>query len=620
MNTKLNVYFTNHSLDLFNKSKTLEDFIIWKENDLKKENKELNYIILENPIFNPLYIEKIKNTLENICPEHYVIYNKNICSVNGCKNKYKKIKIYEDKLNKEIVFIDNFNKIYNAKKVLQIFSNIDRKIIEKMHFLKFKDIKVNNDPTKLLMEYIPVLPKYIRPDSFINNNESEDKITTFYKNIFKYNKMKDFSKIYEEYKKIIIKNEKETDKYKTIIKRISSKKGLFRNNILGKRTRLCGRSVITPDIFLKIDEIGVPYEMANKLTFKNRNLRNNDYVLFIRHPTLQKMSVMSMKVKIQKNTYTIKMNPALCPAYNADFDGDEMNIFCVNEIKSIVEAKYINSPLYSIISPQNNKPVIYPSQDCITGLYILTYQNIEIDKNIFYNCLCIVKKNINHLNINFNSRYLFSLCLPDNFNFYEENVIIEDSLLIKGCINKNIILKIIKNMTYNYDNNIIIEFIYNLQLIINEWLNSYNLSISYDDVFIPYLYKNKNDKNKVNKKLLLIINNNNMFNYIINSGSKGSFTNLRQILLFVGQQYIKNRKIVNINFLNNINSFCYNSYVEGLSNYEYFYHCQSAREGIISTNIKTPNIGYIQRKLTKFLENIVIQYDRYIIFNDYIIN
>ncbi|KAI7871399.1 beta and beta-prime subunits of DNA dependent RNA-polymerase, partial [Lichtheimia hyalospora FSU 10163] len=87
--------------------------------------------------------------------------------------------------------------------------------------------------------------------------------------------MKDFSKIYEEYKKIIIKNEKETDKYKTIIKRISSKKGLFRNNILGKRTRLCGRSVITPDIFLKIDEIGVPYEMANKLTFKNRNLRNN---------------------------------------------------------------------------------------------------------------------------------------------------------------------------------------------------------------------------------------------------------------------------------------------------------------------------------------------------------
>ncbi|KAI7873271.1 beta and beta-prime subunits of DNA dependent RNA-polymerase, partial [Lichtheimia hyalospora FSU 10163] len=69
------------------------------------------------------------------------------------------------------------------------------------------------------------------------------------------------------------------------------------------------------------------------------------------------------------------MNPSLCTAYNADFDGDEMNIFYFKDYKSISEAKYINSSINCIISPQNYNPIIYLSQDYIFGMYMLSKNN-----------------------------------------------------------------------------------------------------------------------------------------------------------------------------------------------------------------------------------------------------
>lgn len=357
--------------------------------------------------------------------------------------------------------------------------------------------------------------------------------------------------------------------------------------------------------------------MANSLIINNRILRNGDYVLFIRHPTLQKMSVMCMKVKIQRYSFTIRMNTALCMAYNADFDGDEMNIFCLTNYNSISEASYLNSPLNSIISPQNDEPIIYPSQDCISGTYLLTCKNNKIKKTLFYNCLSIINKNIKDVsNIKLDSNNLFSLSLPENFNFTYNEVNIKNGILKNGCINKNIMLKIIKYMLYYYDKYIVSKFIYNIQIIVEEYLSSISFSIGYDDCFINY--KNK-EFSKINKYLKLIITNDNYLYNIINSGSKGSKTNISQILIKVGQQYIKDKKIENLIFLNN-NSYCHNNYIRGLNYYEYFYSSQSAREGVVSTNIKTPHIGYTQRQLSKFLEELVVQYDKYMIFNKFILN
>src|SRR6202012_3140689 len=118
----------------------------------------------------------------------------------------------------------------------------------------------------------------------------------------------------EKYKDIIDKQMDKNDKktYKSLIQRISGKDGVSRKNLFGKRIGYCGRSVIVPNAFLEIDIIGVPFQMAFKL-----NLRNNDYLVVLRHPTIYKSSVMTLKVKIIFNSKSLNLNPALCPSYNA---------------------------------------------------------------------------------------------------------------------------------------------------------------------------------------------------------------------------------------------------------------------------------------------------------------
>lgn len=610
----INICFLNHSLDFLGESiEKNQNLIIKKSNNLKNENEELNYIFLKEPIFNPLYIEIIKSLLEKICFNHYKLYNEGrnkSCIIKNCRNNYRKFKI--DYRDKEMLLTCDDEK-FNANRVYDIFSKLDESSQKKMGFINFENIKIKSNPCDLILYYIPVIPKYIRPSITIDDIQTEDILTLYYDKILNTDNS---IEIYETYKNIMIKsNNYNIDKHKSIIQRLSSKQGIFRNNILGKRTRLCGRSVITPDIFLKIDEIGIPTYMANMLLINNRKLRNNDYVLFIRHPTLQKMSVMSMKVKVQNLTYSIKMNPALCKAYNADFDGDEMNIFCLSNYKSISEAIYVNTPLNSIISPQNNEPIIYPSQDCISGLYILTRKSKKISKKMFYNCLNIVNKNIkDYENIKIDSKVLFSLTLPKNFNFIYNNVNIKNGFLINGYIDKKIVLKIIKTILDVYNKYVVFEFIYNIQLIINEYLRTIELSIGYDDCFTSL-----NNKNKliIKNNFSLIINNNNSFIKIIDSGSKGSNINILQILLRVGQQYIRNKKIEKLFFLND-DSYCYNSFSNGLNCYEYFYHSQSGREGVINTNIRTPSIGYMQRQLSKYLEELIVDYNGNNIFNKYI--
>lgn len=622
-----------------NKNKKL---LIKEEKDLEEadelNDKDLKIIYLKDIyIFHPLYIDLIKIIFECICTEHNeIFYNNNLKNINNfnilnklltkdsrcikkeCKQKFRKIEIINKEGDKQ--FTDG-NKFYSAEQVRTIFC----KVFNKNNNLSF-------NPKDLILNYIPLIPKYIRPSTSRDETVYDDILTDYYKKIIKINngninKNREKESIYDIYEKILYKQN--NDKQKSIIKRLSSKKGIFRNNILGKRTKLCGRSVITPEIRLKIDEISIPFEISNKLKIKEDN-----YVLFIRHPTLQKMSVMSMKIKIHNDSYTIKMNTSLCTAYNADFDGDEMNIFYFKDYKSISEAKYINSSIKCIISPQNYNPIIYLSQDYIFGMYMLSKNNINISKNIYYNCLSIYskfsnkfKKNINYKT--FNGRSLLSFCFPNNLKYNNNEIEIRDGFLLKGCINKENILKIIKQLSFTENDFIVSEFIYNSQLIINEWLKSEGISIGYEECYSKNVEiskkKNKNNfsinkLNIINKNIIKNIINNNMIKNIIFSGSKGTIINLYHIISCIGQQYIKNKKPKKLILDNNIIGLCYNSYRTGLNPIEYYYHCQSAREGIINTNITTPIVGYLNRNLIKMMENAVIQYNNYLTYNNYIIN
>ena len=211
---------------------------------------------------------------------------------------------------------------------------------------------------------------------------------------------------------------------KAIRQRLKGKEGRIRNNLMGKRVDYSARSVITPDPNIDLDELGVPEKIALNLTYPekvsnininilnrllekgynihpgiksiikngntitltdinvtniklelgdivNRNLMDGDYVLFNRQPSLHRMSMMAHRVKVMKGN-TFRLNVSVTPPYNADFDGDEMNMHVPQSINAVCELKNLVSVKYQIISPRENKPIITIVQDTLLGMNKLT--------------------------------------------------------------------------------------------------------------------------------------------------------------------------------------------------------------------------------------------------------
>ncbi|HIH43896.1 MAG TPA: DNA-directed RNA polymerase subunit A', partial [Candidatus Methanoperedenaceae archaeon] len=214
---------------------------------------------------------------------------------------------------------------------------------------------------------------------------------------------------------------------KTLSQRLKGKEGRFRGSLSGKRVNFSARTVISPDPNLSVREVGVPLEVAKELTItlnvtprnmdeareyirrgpdnhpganyivrgdgrrikvteKNcqeladtievgwkvsRQLKDGDVVLFNRQPSLHRMSIMAHEVKVLPQK-TFRLNPAVCPPYNADFDGDEMNMHVLQTEEARAEAKILMHVMEHIFSPRFGGPIIGCIHDHISGLYLFT--------------------------------------------------------------------------------------------------------------------------------------------------------------------------------------------------------------------------------------------------------
>ncbi|MCS7134724.1 MAG: DNA-directed RNA polymerase subunit A' [Candidatus Pacearchaeota archaeon] len=212
---------------------------------------------------------------------------------------------------------------------------------------------------------------------------------------------------------------------KTITERIKGKEGRIRHNLAGKRVNFSSRTVISPDPFIEINEVGVPPEVAKVLTVPERattinlerlkefikrreypqaisivrpdgkrkriteetreqiaeeidigyiierSLCDGDIVLFNRHPSLHRMSLMGHFVKVLPGR-TFRIHPAACFPYNADFDGDEMNIHAPQTEEARAEAKILLDLNNHLMSPKINVNVFGCIEDAITGIYLLS--------------------------------------------------------------------------------------------------------------------------------------------------------------------------------------------------------------------------------------------------------
>jgi len=237
---------------------------------------------------------------------------------------------------------------------------------------------------------------------------------------------------------------------KSISDRIKGKGGRVRSNLMGKRVDFSGRSVITPDPYINIDQLGVPKKIAMELTipeevtpynikhltglvkngrdvypganfvlrinyrdgksetqkidlkYRKKSIKlnigdiverhsiNGDFVLFNRQPTLHKPSMMAHQIHVldRDDANTFRVNVSACKPYGADFDGDEMNIHLAQSIQARNELKRIANVKFQIIGVKDSNPIIGCQQDALSGAFLLTQNNIRIKGSDAANILC----------------------------------------------------------------------------------------------------------------------------------------------------------------------------------------------------------------------------------------
>ncbi|ETW84605.1 hypothetical protein HETIRDRAFT_473329 [Heterobasidion irregulare TC 32-1] len=226
--------------------------------------------------------------------------------------------------------------------------------------------------------------------------------------------------------------------------RLKGKQGRFRGNLSGKRVDFSGRTVISPDPNLRIDEVAVPERVAKILTYPERvttfnieklkkavrngcdvhpganyvtagssgfkkylkfgnraqiadglrfgdvverHIIDGDIVLFNRQPSLHKLSIMCHRVKVRP-WRSFRLNECVCGPYNADFDGDEMNLHVPQTEEARTEALELMSVKHNMVTPRNGEPVIAAIQDFITAAWLISHRNQFFDRRQFTQICC----------------------------------------------------------------------------------------------------------------------------------------------------------------------------------------------------------------------------------------
>ncbi len=285
---------------------------------------------------------------------------------------------------------------------------------------------------------------------------------------------------------------------KTLAQRLKGKEGRFRYNLSGKRVNFSARTVISPDPRIRLDEVGVPQPIAEELTIPlkvtpwnldyckqlvmraeypralyiirsdgrrlrvgsteemrreqaenlkvgytiERQVMDGDIALFNRQPSLHRISMMAHSIKVLPGR-TFRLNPTVTPPYNADFDGDEMNLHVMQTEEAQAEARFLAKVEDQILSPRHGHAIIKPQEDQVSGLYALTRDGAEFTKTeaseILYAAGIKKLPKPDLKNGNYSGKLLFSQLLPRDVNLklktkIGEDVVIKNGKLIKGAL------------------------------------------------------------------------------------------------------------------------------------------------------------------------------------------
>ncbi|CAG0902113.1 unnamed protein product [Cyprideis torosa] len=540
---------------------------------------------------------------------------------------------------------------------------------------------------------------------------------------------------------------------KAVKARLKSKEGRIRGNLMGKRVDFSARTVITPDPNLRIDQLGVPRSIAQNLTFPEivtpfnidkmqelvqrgnsqypgakyiirdngeridlryhpkssdlhlqcgykveRHIRDGDLVIFNRQPTLHKMSMMGHRVKVLPWS-TFRMNLSCTTPYNADFDGDEMNMHVPQSMETRAEIEHLHVTPRMVVTPQANRPVMGIVQDTLTAVRKMTKRDVFIEKEQMMDLLMHLPLWDGKMPLPaiirprplWTGKQLFSLIIPGNVNLIrthathpddedkgpyqwispgDTKVLIEHGDLIMGILCKKTLGASAGSLLHiiwlELGHDICGKFYGNIQTVVNNWLLIEGHSIGIGDTIAdPQTYVDiQNTIKKAKEEVIEVIQKahndeleptpgntlrqtfENMVNRILNdardktgasakkslteynnlkamvvAGSKGSNINISQVIACVGQQNVEGKRIpfgfrkrtlphfIKDDYGPESKGFVENSYLAGLTPSEFYFHAMGGREGLIDTAVKTAETGYIQRRLIKAMESVMVNYD-----------
>lgn len=510
---------------------------------------------------------------------------------------------------------------------------------------------------------------------------------------------------YIDHKKTTSGKKDFSKEYASIAERLKSKEGRVRGNLMGKRCDYTARTVITGDDCLPMTAVGVPEDIAKILTvpikvtdwnkkileeelrnkegsiqyvmnpngnrfnlkFTNRysftlepgwtierHLKDGDIVLFNRQPTLHKGSIMAHEVRVMKHR-TFRMNLSCTPPYNADFDGDEMNIHVPQTLEAQAEARCIMAVENNIISAQSNKPVMSIIQDTMIASYLMTQPNVKLSKDDFFQCVFCMPGWSGKFKFETNKDFftghdLVSMCLP-LVNYEGCGCKIDCGIMKYGQLTKGVLGTSHGSLIHVINNDCgpdeCVLFINRMQRVGHMYLSMRGFTMSVSDIvtseendkFVTEkcreafnLIHDETNEAKINgvlngvrdtigKAVTEPLDQSNNLYCLVSSGTKGKKNNITQIMGPIGQQNLQGKRIpctwdgrTLTHFKKGEHSpqshgFIESSYRKGLNPSEHFFHAMSGREGVIDTACKTAKSGYMQRKFIKALENCITKAD-----------
>ena len=369
--------------------------------------------------------------------------------------------------------------------------------------------------------------------------------------------------------------------------RLKGKKGRFRGTLGGKRVDYSARTVVSPAPTYDIHEVGVPQIIAQQLTYPERvnllnihdltrrvrngplhpegaaavihsdgtlidltlyktasttitdplllqpgwvverYLRDGDWVLFNRQPSLHRMSIMAHQIRVTQDK-TFRLPVCDTTPYNADFDGDEMNLHVLRTVEAVAEAKELMCVSTQIISPQSNKPIIGLVQDSLVSAFLLTHKDTFFERDVFMQMVMPIKyvlftdlprPAVLKPRPLWTGKQLMSLLLPrfslstvvrsgnadgvhldkeGAMDVYERAVVIRDGLLCAGALCKKTLGTsangIIHVLVKDFGNNVAAQFISDAQRVLVEFMLCRGFSVGIGDCMMnAELHSNVND-------------------------------------------------------------------------------------------------------------------------------